>query len=643
MEPNRSADPFDIEDEPEVSQDEREQILGQIDKVIESVRRPLGDELSNVRPRKRGGLFPSIVNAAAAALVVAGGFLLAGFFKVRNESITLRSAGFVSAEGGLFKTLRQESEGLIREKEAEIVSIEQRLELMDKQTAELEARLESDLKFREEELRRRVEAELAVERERLRASGTSGSAIEQRLRDFERQREAEMQSELVRFREELELALREKEQELSDSRGELRTQFQREREALRQEASAAEQRLAILQDARQQEQLLEDQLDSYYREALDSLERGDLAAAGEALSRLKRLVDSPAMSRVPALLERRSLNRALVEALDELLGLRSVPPSPASAEPPASPAAADGQAASAMPPGGASAQAEEIEALRREIDTLEKTIEGLRTAARQRSVAASASTREQIATLELQVARLSADLRVTAEDKARLERWQSNVDALSGRYGEVRPRVRRYITQGGEDGLREAQRLLALTLRDPAATAIFPGMADSLDEIDRSLAAAKQYSGEMRGREAALMDILRYLNYLSRGTGGREAEAQVMAKAREDPLYRAVIRELQILRAGASGAGEMVSPYLLLGTVVSVSGSQIVIEPLGGQQAAIGATVQVRRSDALEQETLIARGTVQQVRGGKVYARIEAILAAGQVSQNRDLVYIEPR
>jgi hypothetical protein len=668
MEPNRSADPFDIEDEPEVSQDEREQILGQIDKVIESVRRPLGDDLSNVRPRKRGGLFPSIVNAAAAALVVAGGFLLAGFFKVRNESITLRSAGFVSAEGGLLKTLRQESEGLIREKEAEIVSIEQRLELMDKQTAELEARLESDLKFREEELRRRVEAELAAERERLRASGTSGSAIEQRLRDFERQREAEMQSELVRFREELELALREKEQELSDSRGELqsalqalnsertrleaeraareaelRTQFQREREALRQEASAAEQRLAILQDARQQEQLLEDQLDSYYREALDSLERGDLAAAGEALSRLKRLVDSPAMSRVPALLERRSLNRALVEALDELLGLRSVPPSPASAEPPASPAAAAGQAASAMPPGGASAQAEEIEALRREIDTLEKTIEGLRTAARQRSVAASASTREQIATLELQVARLSADLQVTAEDKARLERWQSNVDALSGRYGEVRPRVRRYITQGGEDGLREAQRLLAQTLRDPAATAIFPGMADSLDEIDRSLAAAKQYSGEMRGREAALMDILRYLNYLSRGTGGREAEAQVMAKAREDPLYRAVIRELQILRAGASGAGEMVSPYLLLGTVVSVSGSQIVIEPLGGQQAAIGATVQVRRSDALEQETLIARGTVQQVRGGKVYARIEAILAAGQVSQNRDLVYIEPR
>jgi hypothetical protein len=349
------------------------------------------------------------------------------------------------------------------------------------------------------------------------------------------------------------------------------------------------------------------------------------------------------MLRVPALLERRSLNRALVEALDELLRLRSVPPSPVSAEPPASLAAETGQAASAVPPGGADAQAEEIEALRREIDTLEKTIEGLRTAARQRSAAESASTRERIAELELRIARLSADLQVSAEDKARLERWQSNVDALSDRYEEVRPRVLRLITQGEENSLREAQRLLAQTLRDPAAAAIFPGMADSLGEIDRSLAAAKRDSGELVGREAALTEILRYLNYLSRGTGGREAEAQVMAKAREDPLYRAVIREIQILRAGASTAGDVVSPYLLLGTVVSISGSQIIIEPLGGEQAVIGATVQVRRSDALEQETVIARGSVQQVRGGKVYARIDAILAAGQEPQSRDLVYIEPR
>jgi hypothetical protein len=593
------ADPFRMDGEPEVSQEERAQILGQIDKVIESVRTPLENELADVRPRKRGGLFPLLVNGAAAALVVAGGFLLAGFFRVRNESITLRSAGFVSAEGSLLDTLRRESEGLLRDKEAEIVAIEQRLELMDAQTAELEERLQADIQVREDELRRRVEAELAVERARLRSEGTAGSEVDRRLREFEEQREAELQSELVRYRGELERTLEAKEQELLDSRRQLQSalqartverarleaereqreaEFKAERESLQEEASVAERRLSLLQEARREEQLLEDQLDGHYRSVLGHLAGGDLAAAEESLSRLKSLLDSASVLRVPALVQRRALNRSMADALAELIELRSVH----SGAPPVGLEASAGSAAQAGPTASAeiaAEQAAELAVLRREINRLERTIEGLRAASRQRSTAAGEPDRERIAALELQVVRLKADLQVTSEEKARLER----------------------------------------------------------------AAETAQSSAALRGRETTLTEILRYLNYLSRGTGGRDAESQVMSKAREDPLYRAVVREIQILRAGAAGTGEVAAPFVLLGTVVSASGTQVVIEPLSGERASVGAVVQIRRSDALEQETLIARGTVSQVRGGSVYARIEAILAAGQTPQNRDLVYIEPR
>ena len=115
-----------------------------------------------------------------------------------------------------------------------------------------------------------------------------------------------------------------------------------------------------------------------------------------------------------------------------------------------------------------------------------------------------------------------------------------------------------------------------------------------------------------------------------------------MAQAREDPLYRAVIREIQVLRAGGGAPGEVAAPYLLLGTVASVSGYEVVIEPLGDVRVTLGATVLIRRSDLLGQEILTARGIVEQIRGGRIYARMEAPAAAGPSPESRDLVYIEP-
>ncbi|MBN1835439.1 MAG: hypothetical protein JW820_06275 [Spirochaetales bacterium] len=614
MDPNRPAGPLHIDEGREVSESERQEILSQIERAIQGERKPLAEELDHLQARRKGRLFPILVNVVAAVLVAAGAFLFSELFEIRSESITLRSAGLVSAEGTLLETLRRESQGQIRDKELQIAAIEKRLATMDEQTVALKARFESDLRAREEELRRRVEAEMVEERDRLVAAGTTASAIDRRIREMEAEREAALRNELERYRSDLQAALRQKEQELVESRrqlqgtlaaatservrlasemtqreAELRNRFQRERESLEQEASAAEQRLAALQETYRQQQVLEDQLSGHYRDALDRLAVGDLAGAGEALERLNRLLDSPGLARVPGLLERRTLDRALSKALEELIALRSAPASPG---PPGPPARADGA--------------------------------------------------EQLAALQLRVARLEADLAAAVRENARLERWRAEVDALHDRYAEVRERVLRLTTQGGESSLREAEQLLLAVLRDPAATAILPGIVGQLEQARGPGAAPGLNAAEQTGREAALVEVLRYLTYLSRGTGGRELESELMAQARTDPLYGAVIREIQVLLAGGGPSGEVVSPYRLLGTVASVSGSRVTVEPLGDVPAAPGATVQIRRSDGLEQEILIAQGTVEQLRGGRIYARVDTVAAAGRGPQKCDLVYIAP-
>ena len=93
--------------EMEISPEEREQVLREIETAIDESRKPETADLYTLRAEKRGWLFPLLINLAAFLLIAAGVFLLTRYFELRRDSITLRRSSYLSAEGKVIQTLKQ--------------------------------------------------------------------------------------------------------------------------------------------------------------------------------------------------------------------------------------------------------------------------------------------------------------------------------------------------------------------------------------------------------------------------------------------------------------------------------------------------------------------------------------------------------
>jgi hypothetical protein len=137
------------------------------------------------------------------------------------------------------------------------------------------------------------------------------------------------------------------------------------------------------------------------------------------------------------------------------------------------------------------------------------------------------------------------------------------------------------------------------------------------------------------------VEVIAFLDYLKGDPAKKEQlTAQLAARARQDPLYATVVREIQILAAGA-GLGASASPFKLLGTVSSVTPGKVVVEPLVDLAVKAGARVQIRRASGLASELQVARGTVQQAGGGRITVLLDAAVKTGQVPAAMDAVYVE--
>ena len=221
--------------EMEISPEEREQVLREIETAIDESRTPETADLYMVRAEKRGWLFPLLINLAAALLIAAGVFLLTRHFELRRDSITLRRSSYLSMEGNLIQTLKQESEKKLQAKEEEVASIQEKLQAVDQERQALKLSLEADLAAKEQELRRQLEVELETEKQRLLSLGTSNTGIADQLRALERRQELSIDREIEQYRRQLEAQLREKEEELFQSQALARQaldQANRDRELL---------------------------------------------------------------------------------------------------------------------------------------------------------------------------------------------------------------------------------------------------------------------------------------------------------------------------------------------------------------------------------------------------------------------------
>lgn len=343
--PNTSEEgEFLVVEDSRISEEDRREILSQIETVVEQNQIPITEELFRINPRKRGALFPVLLNIITMVLVAGGVLFMFRFFQARQESLSLETQEYLSTEGRLIEELRKESEEALAAKEQEIGRIQEELAELDRQSRNLQENMEESIRERENQLRQELEAELEAERQRLQGEGISQQEIDAQLQALEARRTEEFNAQLAEFRSEIESELQQKEEELARARemaeqileqaneersqleeetrqreAELRRQFEEEREALETRSSEAEAKLQELAELRERESLINDQIIGSYAEIIDEIQAGNIEAASTDLEELKRFLQDPAVQTLPSISKRKNVELFIIENIKDSL------------------------------------------------------------------------------------------------------------------------------------------------------------------------------------------------------------------------------------------------------------------------------------------------------------------------------------
>ena len=344
------SDPLKIESEEQeeiltreasISEEDRQEILADIEDVVSKNRITVSDELFRITPLKHGFLLPTFINLLAILAVAAGFYFSARFFETRQESMNLEVNALASTEGRLLEELKRESEARMAQKEEEIGRIQDELSRIESQSRNLQQDFESTLARREAELRAELEVQLAAEKKRLQELGIDPDEIENRLRDFELQKQRELQSRLEEFRIQALAEVEAREEELEQAReiarqilneataereslleqaaareAELATRFEAEREELEAASSEAGLRLEEIARRQETENLLTDQIIASYQTIMNRMTNGEYEAALDGIEALRALMNDPRIEQLPRIAKRREVERFILNNLE---------------------------------------------------------------------------------------------------------------------------------------------------------------------------------------------------------------------------------------------------------------------------------------------------------------------------------------
>ena len=332
-----------------LEEQERLEILEEIDKVVETNRLPVSEDMARLTPQKKGLAFPLLINLFAVAAVLATIYFSNRMFEQKQEDLSLAASSYQSAEGKLLEELKKESEARLKEKDAEIGAIQDELAELDKQSRELAESMEQQIQDREDALRTALEQELEEERQKLRGQGRTEADIEEEIRRLEEERTAEYEAELAAFRDETQAAIAEKEEELARAKqlneqllsevnsekeriesetrqreSELTAQYEQEKAALAEETAAAEARLEQLKKNQAQQSLIIDQINGSYENIFELLDAGKTDAAAAAADALALMLSDPSVSALEAVSARSDMDREILSLIRERIDAASV-------------------------------------------------------------------------------------------------------------------------------------------------------------------------------------------------------------------------------------------------------------------------------------------------------------------------------
>ena len=335
----------DIED---VSPEDREQILRQIDEVIDRNRLRIQPDTFAINAKRSGIGLPIIVNGAIAAVVIAAILTVTFLFNRQEDVLAAGTGTILSAESKLIETLRRESQAQLQEKDREIVAFQQQLRQTLEQQQLLQAETARTLQQRERQLTEQFERDLADERQRLLDQGLGEAAVAERLKAFETQKRAELEAEFASFRQQteqdaaareaalgslvrdyersLEAAQSERsrlEQRLEQREAELQQQFDARTQQLESDRARVAEQLTRLQEQQSREQLVRDQILSIYQSVNESLARGAYEAALQQLDSIRSYLDQEPARSLSGIQARRTVELFIVASLEDLIRSRS--------------------------------------------------------------------------------------------------------------------------------------------------------------------------------------------------------------------------------------------------------------------------------------------------------------------------------
>ncbi len=325
-----------------INDDERQEILSEIEKAVSASKSPLGDSKLKLNPEKKGMAFPMVINIILFLAVGASFFFSNMLFEQRQGEISQETQFYLSAEGKLLEELRRESQQALEEKDSQISQIQTELEDLDRRSNELSANMEATITAKEAELRSEMEAALEAERMRLSGTGTSQEDIQTKLDELENELLSVNNQALLSFRDESERVLEEQrlelektialnqsmledanaekrrlEEESREREAEMASQFEEEKAALEASTEQARTALSNLANLQEQQYLLDDQVVGAYRSIIERINLEEWETALEGVGSLRRLLTSENVQSIPAYAKKQTTDLFILDIIKE--------------------------------------------------------------------------------------------------------------------------------------------------------------------------------------------------------------------------------------------------------------------------------------------------------------------------------------
>jgi len=604
--------------------EEKTEILDQIEQAASANH--LVVDTAAFRPRKRGILFPVVVNLVAAALIVGAWFGADAYFQTRQKDLQLKTDKIFSTESKLLAKVLEDSKNQLAAKNAEIDKIKGDMNRLSQEKNDLQKSFEARISIREKALRQELADALAVEKKRLQDTGLGAAEVAQKLKEFEAQKNAEFNSRLEAYRKQVQAEIDQRSQAVIALQSRLQGTIA-EQDALRKDIEKqTRERERDLQtqlssQAADIDQLKKerDDLNAFFRQAdaamatvRTAFDSGDWTQTQIAVTNLRQVLAKASASASESVRVRAAAQSVMASALDtavtNLTGAAAKPAVNAKTE-------ADAKTE-------ANAQIEAVKAAAKK----EQALAALQLAETQKTLAATESQWKQAVAdaeaLKVNVDALTAQLQDTS---GRTMDTQAQADALRAQLADLQKTVDELtpyrdradtLTKLFTASYATAKERFLTTLGSEAGLTVFP----KFDEAWQALEQQTREEGTVEAsRKRALDEVLQFTLYLQ-GTAiaPQVAKSATEKLARSDGNYRRVVESIQAL-VGSSTAEAKVSTATtqLYGSVALVSGTKVVLEPLTKVRPQQGNLVELRRVDG-KKETVLGRGKVLTASNQKV-------------------------